>query len=403
MRRRHRSPAFLALLVCFVATWAALAVLSVPVAFGWVPAALVVWILGRAEAGSIWLVVVSLFIGVGLLELIARQLPAEIAVYRPEERLSLPREKHYVPNANEPGFAVPHGDLVAMSGGGAAKTAEPRNIRFKTDALGYRNDRNYGGEKLVLVGDSFVVGVGTSQDDMLSVQLGNRLGRSVYNASYPVEPDGYAAIIRRLRQSVGGDFKAVVLFFEGNDFECGGKNPSSTTWANYVPGDIRRLKSYRLFYGMTGRLQASLLHAGDVGQVAVRDVAGQPVSFYKNYIRQARRSEACDWSYYRNEIKSVAENLAMLVFIPEKIRIYQPLIVGEPALPSSPAFAFVRDLAAEMKLLALDLTPALQAAARDAASQGRFVFWRDDTHWNGAGIAVAAEKIAEALARLPPG
>jgi len=46
----------------------------------------------------------------------------------------------------------------------------------------------------------------------------------------------------------------------------------------------------------------------------------------------------------------------------------------------------------------VDLLGPLRAAARDAAARrgGGLIFWRDDTHWNAAGIATAARAIATA-------
>jgi hypothetical protein len=397
MPRRIATKTLAAGFLCFLIVWIGAAVLSVPVAFGWLPAAVAAWLLRKSEAGSIALTALSVLIALGLLEFAVRLLPNTLMSYRPEDRLTLAGAQHYAPNADEGVVEVPHGDLVALAGGGAAAAAEPRRVRFRTDSLGYRNDRDHAGERWIVVGDSFVVGIGTTQDEMLSLALGRRLGQGVYSASFPLEPDGYAAVIRRLEKAIAGDFRAVVLMFEGNDFECGGKRPKFRNWATWVPGDLRRLRAYRVFSGMTGRLQARIVHELGRGPVLLREVAGRPMAFYKYYVDQARRTEPCDWSLYEREIKSVAARIGMLVFVPEKLRLYQPLIAGEAPLPPSPALAFVRRLAADMGVPAVDLTPVLQDAALAGAPEGRFVFWRDDTHWNGAGIEVAARAIAEAL------
>jgi len=400
MPRRIATKTLAAGFLCFLIVWTGAAVLSVPVAFGWLPAAVALWFMRKSGAGSILLTAVSALVALGLLEFAVRLLPTTLTSYRPEDRLTLAGAQHYAPNADEGVVEVPHGDLVALSGGAASAAAEPRRIRFKTDGLGYRNDRDWAGERLVVVGDSFVVGIGTTQDEILSRALAERLGERVYNASFPLEPDGYADVIRRLEASVGPNFKAIVLLFEGNDFECGGKRPKFRNWATWVPGDLRRLRAYRVFSGMTGRLQASLVHRIGRGPVLVRDVAGRPMAFYKYYVDQARRTEPCDWSLYEREIKSVAARIGMLVFVPEKLRLYQPLIAGETPLPPSPALAFVERLAADLKVPALDLTPVLKDGARELAREGRFVYWRDDTHWNGAGIAMAARAIAEKMPEL---
>ena len=45
---------------------------------------------------------------------------------------------------------------------------EPREIDFYTDSLGFRNREDYAGQPLVLLGDSFVVGNGTSHDQAIA-------------------------------------------------------------------------------------------------------------------------------------------------------------------------------------------------------------------------------------------
>ncbi|HEV8268342.1 MAG TPA: hypothetical protein VGR00_08925, partial [Thermoanaerobaculia bacterium] len=51
----------------------------------------------------------------------------------------------------------------------------------------------------------------------------------------------------------------------------------------------------------------------------------------------------------------------------------------------------------------LDLTPLFLSTARDGIASNRYVFLLDDTHWNPAGIDVAAGAIADHLAWRPPG
>ena len=48
-------------------------------------------------------------------------------------------------------------------------------------------------------------------------------------------------------------------------------------------------------------------------------------------------------------------------------------------------------------ITALDLRPALRKEAARLLPRGEFVWWRDDTHWNGHGHVAAARAIHEAL------
>ncbi len=47
---------------------------------------------------------------------------------------------------------IPFGDLVAIDGRTRAAIAEPRLVKYRTDSLGYRNDADYAGQQVLLVG-----------------------------------------------------------------------------------------------------------------------------------------------------------------------------------------------------------------------------------------------------------
>ena len=88
---------------------------------------------------------------------------------------------------------MPHGDLRAMT---TEDIAEPRRIQFHTDADGFRNERNYHGQRYVLVGDSFAAGNSNSQEDLLVTQLVRDHGLDTYSLAYPGNVADYAAYVR---------------------------------------------------------------------------------------------------------------------------------------------------------------------------------------------------------------
>jgi hypothetical protein len=57
----------------------------------------------------------------------------------------------------------------------------PRHVTFTTDSRGFRNAREIERPMVVVVGDSYVVGVGVSDEATLSARLSARLGVDVYN------------------------------------------------------------------------------------------------------------------------------------------------------------------------------------------------------------------------------
>ncbi len=55
--------------------------------------------------------------------------------------------------------------------------------------------------------------------------------------------------------------------------------------------------------------------------------------------------------------------------------------------------AFLRTLATTIGVKYLDLTDDLLDGAEKLMADGKFVYWRDDTHWNGEGISIASKSI----------
>ena len=328
--------------------------------------------------------------------------------YRPHEML-LAREvdaiTNYQPNRRIKNFRMPFGDLGAMSN--FAPIREPRNVDFHTDSLGFRNDGDYAGEKLVVLGDSFVVGNGTGQDAILSKTLSRELGIRTYNAAFSTGIEGYVARLEFLRRRFGDGFRAVILIFEGNDLPCEEEDARSRSaeirgaLLGYVPPLVRELESYRLFYGLTRRAVHVL--AGDP-LVSVRRVGGNVVGFYKKYVEGAKRKRGCEWSAHPAVLGRVAKDVALLAFVPTKYRVYRPLMAdqeNETAL-SDVRLAFVERMARDLSVPYLDLTPHLIEASRRLLEEGKYTFWRDDTHWNGHGITAAAKALAAALrSKLP--
>ena len=168
------------------------------------------------------LLLASLVFAAGVAELVMRTLPsAPEPFYRPHEKFE--REKRYQPDVDEM-FSMPHGDIVAIDPFLESALAEPREIRFKTDALGYRNDRDYSSEPIVLVGDSLVVGSGNDQDDILTNVLRRDFGLSTYSVAFPMGPKGYFAKIEEFAGQVDTSFRVILFVYEGNDFHGPGRS-----------------------------------------------------------------------------------------------------------------------------------------------------------------------------------
>jgi hypothetical protein len=309
---------------------------------------------------------------------------------------------------------MPYGGLAKL--GSFEAIVEPRVVDFYTDGLGFRNRRDYAGQSFVLFGDSFVVGTANTQDAILSEVLTRSHGIPVYNAGYPGEIRDYVARLRWVEQRHGGAFRAIIAVFEGNDFRCRSSQriDPEIRWHRifqYIPSAIRELESYRVLFGLTRRVYHLHLARDRVAEdlsVFVARYGEQDVGFLKSYLETAAASEACTWEEQRELLESVAKRTALLVFVPTKYRVYGSLRRGEDELlPPSASAGLMQRLAAELEVPYLDLTPSLVAASEALLARGRYTFWRDDTHWNAAGIRAAADAIAERLRSeglvTPPG
>src|SRR5262245_15345350 len=121
-------------------------------------------------------------------DLAARPLTARVFSYRPHEvqiqrwpRLDL--VDRYTPNVRWEGEVT--GDLAAMSG---SPVREPRHERFATDAFGFRNERVPEAVELVVLGDSYGLGEGTTQERTWASLVERRTGLATYNLSIPGGP-----------------------------------------------------------------------------------------------------------------------------------------------------------------------------------------------------------------------
>ena len=110
-----------------------------------------------------------------------------------------------------------YGDLAAMSGDPAFR--EWREIQFQTDALGFRNHSIPDTIDLLILGDSFGAGGGTTQNKMFSSVLERKYGIPTYNLSYPGGP--YDEFVNFVHESPNLKFSPhatiVWAWYTGND------------------------------------------------------------------------------------------------------------------------------------------------------------------------------------------
>ena len=74
----------------------------------------------------------------------------------------------------------------------------------------------------------------------------------------------------------------------------------------------------------------------------------------------------------------------MIFFIPIKYNVYSKYINNEDIDKND--FEFLKDNYNKLGIDVVDLTDLLMLSAEKYQKKGKFIYWRDDTHWNVNGI-----------------
>jgi hypothetical protein len=322
----------------------------------------------------------------------------ENAIYfRPDERLST-FNYDYHHRIFQPGAQVdmqmPHGDLQSMTD---AKIAQPRRVIYHIDTYGFRNDRDYHGQKYVLVGDSFVAGTGNTQADILSAQLLRDYHIDAYNLAHPGDVPDYARYVAGFKARGHRDIRVLLFIFEGNDFVQSRDKPQSPVslfikrYANIFSGTN--------VFRVTKSLIARATHTSAISRselVTVATLQGQRVGLLKEYVDVSRRASQPTIASFDRALLSMRGELERVYFVPTKYRVYHQHLAPTENLPHA-AWSYLHAVCEKEKLPCTDLTPALTRAADAALVRGELLWWRDDTHWNATGIAAAAQAVAASL------
>lgn len=318
-----------------------------------------------------------------------------------------------------------YGNLATL--GNLPRLRQYRSVTFTTDALGYHNHpqlADTGRIATLLFGSSFSAGSEVNDDETFAVQLARRTGLGVYNAA-PGEPAPahLRELARRLRVREG-----VVIFeyFEGAALPGLDLRPAdgraarchkvlgtfnhpvpcaAVTWATQTfrisPLQVLARRAYR-------RLQNDfLLPNPGRDRVTRAELADGSAMLFPAEARALLRAPppvepACRYFSWLTARLAQQRLRLLVVLLPYKYAVYSPLL-REPDLEPPDSQTYVARLEGQLReagIPVVNLTAPLRAAAAAALADSALIYWRDDTHWNGAGIAVAAEVVAPELARL---
>ena len=316
-----------------------------------------------------------------------------------------------------------YGDLAAVSGQAAFR--EYREIAFLTDQAGFRNTSVPTEADVIVLGDSFAAGWGTTQDKVFAQLLATRYGRRVYNLGYPGGPyDEFVNFcIESPRIRITPHAKVVWTLYAGNDLDDAGGETWEVEnlpwrgrlgqWQVHFRTFRNRSPLNRLMETMRWRL------SGKTVGVIVRELPDKrPVLFlgeseiwatrsrveverHPNFAKLERTLTAM-----RRRIEKDQLDLTILI-LPTKGQVYPWLLNQRMETVEAPASGFaeaVEGACGRARLRCLDTMPYLVKRARQVfAATGELLWWRDDTHLGERGHEAVAEFIAEHVLGLNVG
>lgn len=344
-----------------------------------------------------------------------RWLLAGKLAYRAHDRLF-----EYSPVYDEEFRYKPNAHITHKSSGDLANFAclqnpqEVRAISFKTDSYGFRNDREADAAspiQILVLGDSFGVGVGMSQEDTWWNVLSARFDDKLYNLSLPGNPRDEAMVLKRElpRLQLAQDAVMLWLIFEGNDLDDT-SNPQlgfDYTRLGIVNALQARLANLQ-HNSPIRRLVESLSYKCKRDALVVEREVGQlgNAFFLRAFdvplLRTVEQLESdVGWLNVRaamNEVKNTTDPLGLRIVVavvPTKAQVY----FRNQARSATALSAFAQLVQIESKKHGfdfVDLAPLLRRVAH-AADTVEPLYWREDTHWNRKGHRVIAVEFGEIL------
>jgi len=295
--------------------------------------------------------------------------------------------------------------------------AEMKDVVFKTDGEGFRNDTNYNGQKYVLVGDSFVVGLVTQRDTINTI-LKLNYGIDAYNMGvHGIGPDDYVAMIRAFRKRHGDGFRALIFMYEGNDFYLFTNVPQYDPQVSKILNSERTplfflryisliagferdmekfLKSFKK--GVHRRERNTPTEECPSDKIISYKIDGANMGFGKDTI-QISKTTSCTLPYsVQKRLYSIHDVTEAIFYIPTNYRVYYHIFreKGEPDLPNA-QWECLKKTADKLGIRVVDLTPSLIAASDELIKRHEFVYWKDDAHFNKNGNEIVAKEIAKTI------
>lgn len=238
---------------------------------------------------------------------------------------------------------------------------------------------------------------------MLGSELEKRGVRS-YSVAFPGgDPADYLIDLNQFYPKLK-DSKVIVFFFEGNDFPLAlnvwNQESALSRFKKSFQRAIGDFYTFRFGYVNYIRLRYALSHTQSQKATTV-DIHGEKMGFSPDYVAVTKRETYAPPANFIDLYKKNSNKISAIVFIPEKYRVYADIgaVAGPEHLPNA-QWDFTKKLGEQAHIPVYNLTTSLEAEARKQLSEQKFLWWKDDTHWNRTGIAAAATELQTIIPTL---
>jgi hypothetical protein len=319
------------------------------------------------------------------------------------------------------------GDLAALAVD--PKMQEVRPMVFRTDSAGLRNTHGSEEIDLLVMGDSFGAGIGTTQEGIFASLLATQYRQRVYNISYPGGP--WTEYLDFLHESPRITFtpnaKVVWVLFAGNDlydFFMNIWDPAALSRQHGLRSWMTQYQNFRSRAPLREplvSLRRRLFGERYGSRVIKRELPnGQPILFLDKNEELAALPQTIVEHYpsFSNIERTlgVMQKLAAeraldltVIIIPSKGEVYRWILdQRDPRPEDAQASGFEQallEVCTRLKLRCLNTKLYLiKEASRLFESSGELLWWRDDTHLNDRGHQAIADFIAREILsiRNPP-
>ena len=273
------------------------------------------------------------------------------------------------------------------------------------------------------MGDSFISAQGTSQEHTPANILNDISGKKVATLSWAgVSPEDYEELIKKHLSFLKKQTDIFVFYFEGNDFEKvnikennnlidnskyiywrGYKIPKWKAKIRFVHERLERNKdkfllkvfSEKNYFLRNIRRKTHLLNRKIV---TAWTNTGSPIKYFKigeeivgfNYELSEKTKDI--FSTYIPQDQEIISRISAVFFIPTKVRVYSEYINADMK-QTSQKFQILKKRFNLLDVPVYDLSVEMKNSVPSYLSEGKYLFWRDDTHWNNYGIFVAMNYI----------